>query len=89
MVADDHCEEKLRVIPEPTNKYNPKAVAVYYSNHHIGYIPDDKLGDVENFFAWKKTVKVVSERSFIIQAKLDPATNLPTWLEFGIEVEYV
>ena len=89
MVADDKCEYKLSVIAEPSNKYNPKAIAVYYAQHHIGYIPDDKLEEAHEFLAWKKTVTVTSAVSFINQAKLDPQTQLPVWIEFGIEVEYV
>lgn len=89
MIADNNCESKLSMIAEPTNKYNPKAVAVYYANRHIGYIPDDKLFEAHEFLAWKKTVTVMSEISFINKANLDPVNNFPIWIEFGIEVEYV
>ena len=89
MINDPKCEYKLSIIAEPTNKYNPKAVAVYYAQHHIGYIPDDKLDAAHQFLAWKKTVIPTSSVSFITKANLDPVNNHPIWIEFGIEVEYV
>ena len=29
----------LKLRPEPTNPYDPKAVAIYHSGRHIGYVP--------------------------------------------------
>lgn len=31
--------DKLRLVREPTNAYDPNAIAVYYGEYHIGYIP--------------------------------------------------
>lgn len=30
---------KLRLVPEPENKYDPRAIAIYYKNHKLGFIP--------------------------------------------------
>ena len=35
--------------PQPTNRHDPNAIAVYsYDNHHLGYIPADETDDVRN-----------------------------------------
>lgn len=35
--------------PEPTNKYDPNAIAVYHNDgHHLGYIPAEETEDVRN-----------------------------------------
>lgn len=31
--------DELELIPEPTNKYDPNAVAIYFGEDHIGYVP--------------------------------------------------
>jgi hypothetical protein len=30
---------ELTLLPEPDNRYDPKAVAIYYSQHKLGFIP--------------------------------------------------
>lgn len=32
-------EDKLRLVPEPENPYDVKAIAVHKDNFHIGYVP--------------------------------------------------
>lgn len=36
---DGQAYTKFAVIPEPANPYDPNAVAVSLSNHHVGYLP--------------------------------------------------
>lgn len=36
---DRQVDTKFAVIPEPENPYDPNAVAVSISNHHVGYLP--------------------------------------------------
>jgi hypothetical protein len=30
---------KLTLMLDPENKYDPRAVAIYYENYHLGYVP--------------------------------------------------
>lgn len=30
---------ELTLVPEPTNQYDPRAVAIYYKEHKLGFIP--------------------------------------------------
>lgn len=31
---------RLETIPEPTNRFDPKAVALHHNGHHVGYVPE-------------------------------------------------
>lgn len=33
--------QELKLVPEPENKFDPNAIAVYYENLHLGYIPKE------------------------------------------------
>jgi hypothetical protein len=30
---------ELTLVPEPTNQYDPRAIAIYYKEHKLGFIP--------------------------------------------------
>jgi hypothetical protein len=30
---------KLSLVPDPTNQYDPRAIAIYYKEHKLGFIP--------------------------------------------------
>ena len=47
---------RLMIWPEPTNKYDPQAVAVLYGGKHLGYIPRDQTRIIHAFLAKGFTV---------------------------------
>ena len=54
---DDETRHNVKLIREPTNAYDPNAIKVIVSGHHIGYVPWDLTSttDVENGFYALKT----------------------------------
>jgi hypothetical protein len=30
---------ELRLVPEPTNQYDPRAIAIFYKEHKLGFVP--------------------------------------------------
>ncbi|MBP2624014.1 HIRAN domain-containing protein [Streptococcus oricebi] len=38
--------QPVQLVVEPDNPYDPKAVAIYYSEHKIGYVPNYKNQDL-------------------------------------------
>jgi len=84
---------RFRLEKEPENVYNPLAVAVYFDNYKLGYIPDDRLAeqtsaieDIEEFVEstgntlnWLYTVDHVSwDGDRVVWAKLLATTDV--WL---------
>jgi hypothetical protein len=88
MLNDEDVDIHLSIKPEPDNKYNPNAIAVFHNDNHIGYIPDTDLDEAHEFLKFIANVNVVSCTSFIEKAKLDE-NGYPKWLQFGVEVEYI
>lgn len=69
-------EQELSLLPEPTNKYDPNAIAIYLQDKHLGYIPRDTaakiVGDVN-----ANTVKcVVSEVTGGVEGKENIGVNI-------------
>jgi len=37
---------ELSLLPEPDNRYDPKAVAIYYGQHKLGFIPKGSNSEI-------------------------------------------
>jgi len=37
---------ELRLVLEPENKYDPNAVAIYYKDTHLGYVPRNNNSEI-------------------------------------------
>ena len=62
---------ELKLVPEPTNQYDPRAIAIYYKEHKLGFIPKS-----ENRIFYK-LLKVGLDKIEIRVQKLAP-TEDPT-----------
>jgi hypothetical protein len=46
---------ELRLAPEPENKFDEHAVAIYYNDHQLGYIPKNRNTDIGKFLNFGHT----------------------------------
>ena len=44
--------DKLRMIPEPTNKYDPNAVQLHFGNIFLGFVPGKISSDISAFLEY-------------------------------------
>ena len=77
----------LTLVPEPTNKFDPNAIAVLYKGNVAGYIPKDDTDETRNFLAYLRGFSSTKWNWEITGAKFMADNVTPQWFSFTITVE--
>lgn len=79
MMDDPEWSDHMSLVDDPTNEYDPKAIAIKYKDVLVGYVPRHKQAEVRHLVG--KTMKwAISGTKFI-----DTARTLLKWVEFQVE----
>ena len=78
---------RLMIQPEPTNQYDPHAVAVSYGGTHLGYIPKDQTHIIHAFLAKEFTMFGLSE-TFHPKRETPDYEMVPAWLDIVVVVVF-
>ena len=56
-------DDRLQLVPEPTNPYNPRAIQVVFLGTQLGWLPDYLVDEVNGYLETGRRVYVVVERA--------------------------
>ena len=87
--------EAVKILSEPSNQFNPNALAIYSSRGKIGYVPNEYIDDVNGFLKTQIIIKATRKQNDdndaylmidIISIENKKITIISRLLELNLEV---